>query len=95
VGLANLGSESETCVGSRVHLVGVFISFEKNFYWLLSLSPSLVRRIGPSASHIPNSRFTNEAWYMKCLCGKKKLSLLYKVSYTLNIHDDKWIFDPK
>jgi hypothetical protein len=34
VGLTNLGSESETCVGSRVHLVGVFISFEKNFYRL-------------------------------------------------------------
>jgi hypothetical protein len=34
VGLANLGSESETCVGSRVHLVGVFISFEKKFYQL-------------------------------------------------------------
>jgi hypothetical protein len=31
VGLANLGSESETCVGSRVHLVGVLdlkISFD-------------------------------------------------------------------
>jgi hypothetical protein len=34
VGLTNLGSEQETCVGSRVHLVGVFISFEKNFYRL-------------------------------------------------------------
>jgi hypothetical protein len=34
VGLANLGSKSETCVGSRVHLVGVLISFEKNFYRL-------------------------------------------------------------
>jgi hypothetical protein len=34
VGLTNLGSESETCVGSRVRLVGVFISFEKNFYRL-------------------------------------------------------------
>jgi hypothetical protein len=34
VGLANLGSESETCVGSHVHLVGVSISFEKNFYRL-------------------------------------------------------------
>jgi hypothetical protein len=32
--LANLGSESETCVGSRVHRVGVSISFEKNFYRL-------------------------------------------------------------
>jgi hypothetical protein len=29
-----LGSESETCVGSRVRLVGVSISFEKNFYRL-------------------------------------------------------------
>jgi hypothetical protein len=29
--MANLGSESETCVGSRVRLVGVSISFEKNF----------------------------------------------------------------
>jgi hypothetical protein len=34
VGLANLGSESETCVGSRVRLVGVLISIEKNFYRL-------------------------------------------------------------
>jgi hypothetical protein len=34
VDLANLGSESETCVGSRVRLVGVSISFEKNFYRL-------------------------------------------------------------
>jgi hypothetical protein len=34
VGLANLGSESETCVGSRVRLVGVFISIGKNFYRL-------------------------------------------------------------
>jgi hypothetical protein len=49
VGLANLGSESETCVGSRVHLVGVFVSFEKNFYQLpFTAPPSLVRRIGPS-----------------------------------------------
>jgi hypothetical protein len=48
VGLVNLGSESETCVGSRVHLVGVSISFEKNFYRLPFTPPSLVRRIGPS-----------------------------------------------
>jgi hypothetical protein len=34
VGLANLGSESEMCVGRRVRLVGVSISFEKNFYQL-------------------------------------------------------------
>jgi hypothetical protein len=32
---------------------------------------------------------------MKCLCGKKKLRLLPKVACRLNIHDDKWIFDPK
>jgi hypothetical protein len=34
VGLTNLGSELEKCVGSLVHLVGVSISFEKNFYQL-------------------------------------------------------------
>jgi hypothetical protein len=34
VGLTNLGSELEKCVGSRVHLVGVSISSEKNFYRL-------------------------------------------------------------
>jgi hypothetical protein len=50
VGLTNLGSESETCVGSHVHLVGVSISFEKNFYRLPFTPPSLVRRIGPSNS---------------------------------------------
>jgi hypothetical protein len=48
-GLTNLGSESETCVGSRVHLVGVSISFKKNFYRLPFTPPSLVRRIGPSS----------------------------------------------
>jgi hypothetical protein len=41
----------EKCVGSRVHLVGVSISIEKNFYRLPFTPPSLVRRIGPSASH--------------------------------------------
>jgi hypothetical protein len=48
VGLANVGSESETCVGSHVDLVGVFISFEKNFYGLPFTPPSLIRCIGPS-----------------------------------------------
>jgi hypothetical protein len=52
VGLANLGSESETCVGSRVHLVGVSISFKKNFYRLPFTPPSLVRRIGPSVTQL-------------------------------------------
>jgi hypothetical protein len=46
--LANLGSEWETCVGSRVRLVGAFISFKKNFYRLPFTPPSLVRRIDPS-----------------------------------------------
>jgi hypothetical protein len=54
VGLANLGSESETCVGSRVHLVGASISFEKDFYWLPFTPPSLVRRIGPSVDYLDN-----------------------------------------
>jgi hypothetical protein len=48
VGLANLGSESKTCVRSRVRLVGVSISFEKNFYRLPFTPPSLARRIGLS-----------------------------------------------
>jgi hypothetical protein len=55
VGLANLGSESETCVGSRVHLVGVSISFAKNFYRLPFTPPSLVRRIGPSLLNLVSS----------------------------------------
>jgi hypothetical protein len=42
--------ESETCVGSRVHLGRASISFEKNFYWLPFTPPSLVRRSGPSVS---------------------------------------------
>jgi hypothetical protein len=48
MGLANLGSDLETCVGIRVRLVGVPISFEKNFFRLPFTPPSLVRRIGPS-----------------------------------------------
>jgi hypothetical protein len=40
--------ESETCVGSCVHLVGASISFEKNFYRLPFTPPSLVRRFDPS-----------------------------------------------
>jgi uncharacterized protein YktA (UPF0223 family) len=40
VGSTDLGSESETCVGSCVHLVGVSISFEKNFYRLPFTPPS-------------------------------------------------------
>jgi hypothetical protein len=43
-----MGSELENIVGSRVHLVGVSISFEINFYRLPFTPPSLVRRIGPS-----------------------------------------------
>jgi hypothetical protein len=41
--------ESETCVGSGVHLVGASISFAKNFYQLPFTLPSLVRRFGPSS----------------------------------------------
>jgi hypothetical protein len=49
VGLANLGSESETRGGSRVRLVGVPIFLDKDLYWLPFTHPSLVRRIGPSS----------------------------------------------
>jgi hypothetical protein len=41
--------ESETFFGSRVHIVGVLISFEKNFYRLPFTPPSLVRLISPSS----------------------------------------------
>ena len=39
--------------------------------------------------------FLSTKWYMKCLCGKKKLMLPHKVKHGLNIHNDKWVFDPK
>jgi hypothetical protein len=45
VDLADLGSGSETCAGSCVRLIGVSISFEKNFYRLPFTPPSL----GPEA----------------------------------------------
>jgi hypothetical protein len=35
-----------------VYLVGVSISFEKNFYRLPFTPPSLVRRIGPSKTEV-------------------------------------------
>jgi hypothetical protein len=41
VDLANLGSVSKSCVGSRVHLVRASISFEKNLYRLPFTPPSL------------------------------------------------------
>jgi hypothetical protein len=41
MGLTKLGSESETCIGSLVRLVGVYISFEKNFYLLPFTPPPL------------------------------------------------------
>jgi hypothetical protein len=59
VGLANLGSELETCVGSRVCLVGVSISFEKNFY-RLPFTPPLVHRIGPSWRAAAGEQFPSE-----------------------------------
>jgi hypothetical protein len=46
--LTNWVVESETYVGSHVHLVGASISFEKNFYQLPFTPPSLIRRFGPS-----------------------------------------------
>jgi hypothetical protein len=52
VDLANFGSELEKCVGSRVHLVGVSVSFDKIFFRLpITPPPSLIRRIGTSVIH--------------------------------------------
>jgi hypothetical protein len=50
VGLTNLGSELEKCVGSCVHRVGVSISFKKNFYRL---------PFTPPLSSSPYRSFTN------------------------------------
>jgi hypothetical protein len=61
VGLTNLGSESETCVGSRVRLVGVFISFEKNFY-RLPFTPPLSG--SPYRSFSPHS----DRRIIRCYC---------------------------
>jgi hypothetical protein len=63
VGLANLGSESETCVGSRVRLVGVPISFEKNFYRLPftpPLSGSPYRSFRLSGWGLPHYHFETD-----------------------------------
>jgi hypothetical protein len=71
--MANLGSESETCVGSRVHLVGVSISIKMNFYRLpftpLSGSPfrsftceaSGAKEHGHDSKHEASSGRTNNA----------------------------------
>jgi hypothetical protein len=64
VDLADLGSVSETCVGSRVRLVGVFISFEKNFYRVPFTPPSLVLRIGPSMRTVPHLNRTGPHNYL-------------------------------
>jgi hypothetical protein len=58
VGLDNLGSESETCVGSRVYLVGVSISFEKKFYRLPFTPPPLWFAV--SVLHREGDRPTSE-----------------------------------
>jgi hypothetical protein len=49
VDLANLGSGSETCVGSCVRLVGSLSPSRRIFIGSHSLPPSPVRRIGPSS----------------------------------------------
>jgi hypothetical protein len=70
--LANLGGESETCVGSRVHLVGVSISFEKNFYRLLFTPPSLVHRIGPSRARAARARPRRNEGRGACGASRKR-----------------------
>jgi hypothetical protein len=82
--LANLGSESETCVGSRVHLVGAFISFEKNFYRLPFTPPSLIHRIGPSISCIWHgicNMMYRHPCILDCMHFVGKASLIYIVHH--------------
>jgi hypothetical protein len=56
VGLTNLGSELEKCVGSCFHLVGVPISFEKNFYRL---------PFTPPLSSSPYRSFKRNEWHRR------------------------------
>jgi hypothetical protein len=100
MGLANLGSESETCVGSRVPLVGVSISFEKNFYWLpFTPPPPLVCRIGPSKWTIlrvvggvaAGYRALSEAFvHHQALRGAWNEGLLHYRSSCLSDHGTSW-----
>jgi hypothetical protein len=66
--MANLGSETETCVGSHVHLVGASVSFEKNFYRLPFTPLSLICHIGASDTH----RFR---WQLLVFTGRPKRGL--------------------
>jgi hypothetical protein len=72
-----LGSKSETCVGSRVHLVGASISFEKNFYRLPFTPPSMVCRIGPSSEDCRPSQLQRD-WRGTDVCWcSRHLWILY------------------
>jgi hypothetical protein len=68
VGLTNLSSKSETFVGSRVHLVGASMSFEKNFYQLPFTPPTLVRRAFrvPVKDHV----WFKDRWMVTSLCDE-------------------------
>jgi hypothetical protein len=81
VGLANLGSESETCVGSRVRLVGVSISFEKNFYRLPFTPPSLVLRIGPQSRASLGVPEESSSEFRYCSCILSLFRLKYNSNY--------------
>jgi hypothetical protein len=80
-----LVSESETCVGSRVHLVGVSISFEKNFYRLPFTPPSLVRRIGPSADQALAQLKDFLAKPPVLMAPRKKEQLLFHLAATTHV----------
>jgi hypothetical protein len=73
-----LGSESETCVGSRVRLVGVSISFEKNFY-RLPFTPPLSGLSYRSFKVISNGLY-NPVTYRFNLCNRLDLTSIKKSS---------------
>jgi hypothetical protein len=68
VGLANLGSESKTCVGSCVRLARVSISLEKNFY-RLPFTPTLSG--SPYRSFRDEGR-RQESWLAAEVCGDRR-----------------------
>jgi hypothetical protein len=86
VGLANLGSESETCVGSRVRLVGVSISFEQNFYRLPFTPPFSGLPYRSFSVFVPGPREVIEALWNICCAAVVATSLTGSVHRSDRCH---------
>jgi hypothetical protein len=72
----NLGGWFEDVLGCCIHLVGVAISFERNFYRLPFSPPSLVASFGPSQSNKERSLPPSVHWRDAREVTKPRLLLL-------------------